>query len=47
VGALIIDDVSFGFSVNAKTKYGNTALHCAARKGHIECVKVLLAAGFG
>jgi hypothetical protein len=44
---LKIDDVTFGFSINAKVKDGGTALHSAAREGRIECVQVLLAAGIG
>jgi hypothetical protein len=33
-----------GINVNAKTKYGDTPLTYAARNGHIECVRALMAA---
>ena len=28
--------------VNRRDAEGDTALHCAARKGHVDCVKLLL-----
>jgi ankyrin repeat protein len=31
--------------VSTVDKYGNTALHDAAKKGHIECVQLLIANG--
>lgn len=34
--------IQFGSEINARVQWGSTALHAAADRGHIDCVKLLI-----